>query len=169
MSKKTYTELTNYIDTNINTNGANAITGAKHNVALNYIVKNASGHIFDSSHPYLGGTAFLYSDATFGYEWWAVTADIAAGSFPGVKTNTTRVTRRTQKLTASTTPYTGIELGTKDYEHDLGHTDFTVQAFDSSGNEIPLNLTAKTTTKITIQSAVAYANAVIYLTEIIIP
>jgi len=166
MSRKTYTELTNYIDTNINTNGANSIAGAQHNLALNYIVQSMSGDIFDSTRPYKQNTCFLYSDATFGYEVWVVTADIGAGVFPGVKTNTIRITKRSEKITASDTPYTGIESGTHDYSHNLGHTDFTIQAFDSSGAWVPIQINSKSSTKINITVAKNYSDGVILIQEI---
>ena len=166
MADLTYTQLKTYADTNINTNNANSITGALHNTMLNYLIQGLAGKEFDSTKPYKDGQTLLYEDATFGWELWVADADVAAGSWSS--SNFTRITKRAEKITASSTPYTGIELGTKTYAHNMGHTNFMVQAFESSGANIPLQITAKSNTTITITSAKNYANAVILIIEIVI-
>ena len=167
MAEKTYTEQKNYADTNINTNGSNSITGAKHNTMLTYLIEAQGGKSFDATRPYKLGQAVLVNDGTFGWELWIAPADVAAAAWNSA--NFTRISKRSEKITASTTPYTGLESGTNTYAHNLGHTDFNIQAFDSNGAWIPLQVTKKTTTQITITSAKDYANAVILIQEIAIP
>ena len=166
MAEKTYTEQKNYADTNINTNGANSITGAKHNVMLTYLIEAQGGKSFDATRPYKLGQMVAVNDATFGWELWIAPADVAAAAWNSA--NFTRITKRSEKITASDTPYTGLEAGVNTYSHNLSHTDFIIQAFDSSGVMIPLDVQAKSTTKITINSAINYANAVILIQEIVI-
>jgi len=166
MADRTYTQNKNYADTNINTNNANSITGALMNTMLNYLIEGYGGKEFDSTRPYKQGQVLAYNDGTWGYELWVAPGDVSAASWNSA--SFTRLSKRSEKITASDTPYTGIEAGTKQYSHNIGHVDFTIQAFDSSGALIPLNVTAKSTTKITIQSAQNYSNAVIYINEIVI-
>lgn len=165
-TEKTHTELTNYADTNINTNGSNSITGALHNTMLNYIIPGLAGKAFDSTRPYKEGQLVVKNDTTFGYEIWAASSDVAAAAWNA--SDFTRITKRSEKIRGSLTPYTGIEAGTKTYAHNLGHVDFLVQAFDSSGGNIPLNITAKSTTTITINSSQNYPDAAIYISEMVI-
>lgn len=165
MSDRTYTTIKSYNDTNCNTNNANEITGAHLNTIIGYLNEGFGGKVFDATRPYKTGQLLCYNDATFGYELWVAPGDVAAAAWNSA--SFTRLSKRTEKITASDTPYTGIEAGTKTYSHNMGHTDFTVQAFDSSGGNIPLNITAKSTTKITINSASNFANAVILIQEIL--
>jgi len=166
MSDKTYTTVKSYADTNVNTNNANDITGAEVNTVLGYLLEGLAGKGFDATKPYKQYQTLTVFDATFGAELWIAPTDVAAAAF--VAGSFTRLSKRSEEITASDTPYTGIELGTKTYSHNVGHVNFTIQAFESSGASIPLYVTAKSTTKITISSSVAYANAIIYIQEIII-
>lgn len=166
MADETYSVVNAYLNTNINTNNANSITGALHNVAENKLLSGMAGKVFDSTRPYKLGQVLSYSDTDFGYELWVAPGDVAAAGWNAA--SFTRLTKRSEKLTVSGTPYTGIEAGTKTYAHNMGHVDFTIQAFESTGKEIPIFVTAKSTTLITIQSAASYANAVIYINEIVI-
>lgn len=166
MADESYNTVYTYLNTNINTNNANSITGAKHNVAENKLLSGLAGKGFDSTRPYKANQVLTYNDATWGLEVWIAPADVAAGTWSS--SNFTRVTKRAEKITASTTPYTGIEAGTKTYAHNMGHTDFVIQAFESTGANIPLQVTAKSNTLITITSAKSYANAVILINEIVI-
>lgn len=166
MADNTYTTLAGYANTNITTNNVNSITGAKMNVMLGYLIEGLAGKGFDSTKPYKQYQLFTKSDTTFGLEVWIAPTDVAAAAWNAA--SFTRLSKRSEKLTASSTPYTGIEAGTKTYAHNIGHVDFTVQAFTSAGANIPLLITAKSSTLITIQSAQNYASAVIYINEIVI-
>lgn len=166
MADESYSTVETYLNTNINTNNTNSITGALHNTAEKKLLQGMAGKLFDTTRPYKTGQAVIKNDATFGYEVWMADSDVAAAAWNA--SDFTRLTKRAEKITVSDTPYTGIEAGTKTYSHNLGHVDFTVQAFDSSGGNIPLNVTAKSTTKVTINSASNFASAVIYIMEIVI-
>jgi len=161
-----YTTLKTYLDAYINTNNANTITGSQMNVILTDLLKSVGGILFDATRPYLDGNLIVKGDKTYGYEIWCAEADVAAAAWNA--SSFTRLTKRTELVTVSTTPYTGIELGTKAYAHGFGHVDFTIQAFSSVGALIPLFVTAKSTTTFTLTSNAAYANAKIYISEIII-
>jgi len=166
MADNTYAILSGYADANITTNNANLITGAKMNVMLNSIIEGLAGKLFDTTKPYKEGQSVLYEDGTWGFEIWMADSDLVAGAWNSA--NFTRLSKRSEEITASDTPYTGIEKGTKTYSHNIGHVKFMIQAFDSSGAMIPLDVQSKSTTKITIYSALNYSNAVVYISEIVI-
>jgi hypothetical protein len=166
MADETYSTVNTYLSTNINTNNANSITGALHNTAENKLLSGLGGKLFDSTRPYKTGQLLSKSDTTWGIEVWEATADVAAAAWSAA--SFTRLSKRSEKLTVSSTPYTGLELGTKTYPHNIGHTNFTIQAFESTGKEIPLFVTAKSSTLITITSSQNYASAVILINEIVI-
>lgn len=166
MADESYNTVKTYWDTNINTNNTNSITGALHNTAGVKIINGMAGKLFDTTRPYKVGQVVTKNDATFGYEEWVCSTDVAAGSWDSSKF--TRLKHRTEKITASDTPYTGVELGVQTYSHNLGHTDFIALGFESTGKEIPLDIRAKSSTKLTIYSAQNYSNAVVYIIEVVI-
>jgi len=167
MADLTYTELKTYADANCNTNNTNDITGAELNTILNYLIQGLAGKEFDATKPYKDGQSLLYNDTTFGFEDWVADGDVAAAAWNAA--DFTRIQKRSEKLTVSETPYTGIESGEQTYAHNLGHTDFTIQVFESTGKELDVDIRAKSNSVITIYSAVSYANAVILIQEIVIP
>jgi len=167
MADHSYSTIATYNTGNFLNDPGTKIRGDVHQAANTYLLQSISGKLFDATKPYKTGQTVIYNDGTFGYEWWKADSDLAAAAWNSA--SFTRLTRRTQKVTASTAAYTGIELGTKTYNHSFGHVDFTIQAFESTGAIIPLNVSAKSTTTFTIISAANYANAVIYLQEIVIP
>ncbi|MDT8303084.1 MAG: hypothetical protein RQ760_16515 [Sedimentisphaerales bacterium] len=166
MADETYSTVETYLNTNINTNNTNSITGALHNTAEKKLLNGLAGKLFDTTRPYKAGQLVVKNDTTFGDEIWEAASDVAAGTWNSA--NFTRLTRRVSKITTSDTPYTGIEAGTNFYTHGIGHTDVVVFAKDSSGGNIPLNVTATSTTKVTITSASNQANAVVYVYEMVI-
>ena len=133
---------------------------------LNYLIEAQGGKGFDATRPYKLGQGLLKLDATWGYELWVAAGDVAAAAWNPA--SFTCIQTRKEKILVSDTAYTGVELGTKLYSHNIGHVDFEVTAYSSTGEKIEVFVTTKSTTKITIQSAVAYANARIYVQEIII-
>lgn len=167
MADETYSTVNTYLDNNINTNNANAITGAKHNVAEKKLLAGLAGKVFDSTRPYKTGNLLSYNDATFGYEEWVAPGDVAAAAWNSA--SFTRLSKRSEKLTASTTPYTGIESGTHTYAHNMGHVNIAVFARDSSNAPIEVDIQGISTTHITIYSAQNYASGYLLIQEIIIP
>lgn len=162
-----YNTLKTYLDAYITTNNANLITGSIVNIALTDLLKDLSALLFDATRPYQEGQVLSYEDGTFGYELHIATGAVSAGAWNA--SNFTRLIPRREKVTASDTPYTGIEAGENTYSHNLGHADFVVHAYESDGKEIPIDLRAKSTTTFTIYSAQNYASAYAYVIETIIP
>ena len=167
MADRTYTAIAAYNNANTNTNGANSITGAKHNTMNSYMIEGLAGKEFDATKPYKEGQVLIYEDATWGKEVWVAPADVGATAWNSA--SFTRLSKRGEKLTTNDeTSYVGIDTGTNTYTHNIGHTDFTIQSFDSSGGLIPLDITSKTNAQFVINSSVAFASAVIYIQEIVI-
>ena len=166
MADTEFSTIKTYIDNNCNTNGTNDITGAELNTALNYILDGLGGKLFEATKPYKAGQVVMYNDATFGNELWVADSDLSAGAWNA--SNFTRVTRRCRKITASEAPYTGIDIGSNAYDHDIGHTDVYTFAQTAAGAHIPVKVTGINSTRVTIESSVQYASAVIYVMELVI-
>lgn len=162
-----YSTIKTFLDDYVNTNNANEISGQDLNDAHTYMLMGMAGKLFDATRPYKEGQTLIKEDATFGHEIWIAPADVAAGAWAAG--NFTRLFARRQKVTASDNAYSGIESGTNTYSHNIGHTDIIIQAFNSAGGLIPVNVTAVSSTKITIESNVAYSGGKILIQEIIIP
>jgi len=159
MALDSYTVIKNYIDTNLNTNGSNDITGAELNTGLLYLLANLFGGLeYDTTKPYKEGTAVLVEDATFGWEVWIASQDTSAGAFNS--SYFSRVGKRTRKITQSLT------VGNNVITHNIGTTDVIFQVFESTYEIVPTTCEGKATNTITVGVSEGKTNAVILILEV---
>lgn len=94
MSDMTYSAIKTFLDTYVDTNNNNEISGEDVNDALTYLLQGLAGKLFDSTKPYKLGQAVIYQDVTWGYELWVANKDITAGAWDSGNFN--RVSSRIQ-------------------------------------------------------------------------
>jgi hypothetical protein len=163
---KTYAQRKLFIDTYINTNGIAAITGAIANEALiDQLLADEVNLSFDTTRPYRIGGMLVYTGAGFNDIYVCNVDTDPMAVFDA--TNFTRISRRTKKILVNDNYFTGIEVGTNVFTHNIGNADYVPYLKTAEGYQIPLEIVHNTELNtITITSLVEYAGAIVLITEI---